>query len=49
MYRFNGHDSRLERMLESTVMVMEAFEGHSERLKVTNFNPALCQILKVHS
>lgn len=27
MYRFNGHDGRLERELEATLMVMEAFEG----------------------
>ena len=26
MYRFNGHDQRLERMLQSVCMVMEAFE-----------------------
>merc|ERR1712241_766640 len=33
MYRFNGHDSRLERMLESALMVMEALDGHGERLQ----------------
>jgi len=33
MYRFNGHDQRLERMLESCLMVMEALEGYSERIK----------------
>ncbi len=27
MYRFNGHDQRLERSLESALMVMEALEG----------------------
>ena len=32
MYRFNGHDQRLERMLESTLMVMEALEGYGERV-----------------
>ena len=32
MYRFNGHDQRLDRMMESTLMVMEALEGYSERL-----------------
>jgi len=32
MYRFNGHDQRLERMLESTLMVMEAFEGYGDRI-----------------
>merc|ERR1711879_1071343 len=33
MYRFNGHDQRLERMMESTLMVMEALEGYEEKLK----------------
>ena len=32
MYRFNGHDSRLERMMESTLMVMEALEDYSDRI-----------------
>ena len=34
MYRFNGHDQRLERMLESTLMVMEALEGYGDRVSV---------------
>jgi hypothetical protein len=29
--RFNGHDQRLERTMESALMVMEALEGFSER------------------
>merc|ERR1711878_23256 len=33
MYRFNGHDQRLERMMESTLMVMEALEGFGDRIK----------------
>merc|ERR1739838_1055237 len=33
MYRFNGHDQRLERMLESTLMVMEGLEGFGDRIK----------------
>lgn len=33
MYRFNGHDKRLERMLESTLMVMEGLDGFAERIK----------------
>jgi len=33
MYRFNGHDQRLERMMESALMVMEAFEGYGDRFK----------------
>ena len=37
MYRFNGHDGRLDRMLESVLMVMEAFtERHSKKFKVRN-------------
>ncbi|GBM19809.1 von Willebrand factor A domain-containing protein 8 [Araneus ventricosus] len=31
MYRFNGHDNRLQRELESVVLVMEAFDGYQER------------------
>ena len=27
MYRFNGHDQRLQRMLEAACMIMEAFDG----------------------
>ena len=33
MYRFNGHDGRLERELEATLMVMEAFEGFETKFK----------------
>lgn len=33
MYRFNGHDGRLERELEATLMVMEAFEGFESKFK----------------
>merc|ERR1719270_3050735 len=32
MYRFNGHDLRLDRMLESTLMVMEAFEDYNDKI-----------------
>merc|ERR1719369_678216 len=32
MYRFNGHDQRLERMLESTLMLMESLEGYGDRI-----------------
>jgi hypothetical protein len=31
MYRFNGHDGRLQRMLEGACMVMEAFDGLDPR------------------
>jgi hypothetical protein len=33
MYRFNGHDQRLERMMESSLMVMEALNGFGDRFK----------------
>ncbi len=32
MYRFNGHDQRLERMIESSLMVMESLEHYGERV-----------------
>lgn len=34
MYRFNGQDGRLDRELESVLMVMEAFEGYDQKIKV---------------
>lgn len=37
MYRFNGHDGRLERELEATLMVMEAFEGFETKFKYDIF------------
>jgi hypothetical protein len=33
MYRFNGVDNRLERELESVLMVMESFEGFESKIK----------------
>lgn len=33
MYRFNGYDNRLERTLESCLMVMEALDGHDQKIK----------------
>ena len=33
MYRFNSYDGRLERMLEATMMVMEAFDGYSNKVE----------------
>lgn len=33
MYRFNSYDARLERELEATVMVMEAFQGFESRIQ----------------
>ena len=32
MYRFNGHDQRLQRSLEAALMVMESCAGHEARL-----------------
>lgn len=32
MYRFNGADNRLERELESVLMVMEAFSGYEKKI-----------------
>jgi hypothetical protein len=32
MYRFNGFDGRLSRLIESTVMLMEALVGHEDRI-----------------
>lgn len=34
MYRFNGHDARLQREMEAVCMVMEAFQGYENKLKV---------------
>ena len=33
MYRFNGQDQRLDRLLETAVMVMEAMDGMSSRFQ----------------
>ncbi|XP_025079335.1 von Willebrand factor A domain-containing protein 8-like isoform X2 [Pomacea canaliculata] len=33
MYRFNGHDSRLTREMEATLMMMEAFENYENKIK----------------
>ena len=34
MYRFNGYDGRLEREMESMLMVMEALDGYDHKIKV---------------
>lgn len=34
MYRFNGYDNRLQRSLESTLLVMEALDGKADKIKV---------------
>ena len=31
MYYFNGHDRRLERCLQSAVMLLEAFDGFEHK------------------
>ena len=41
MYRFNGYDGRLEREMEAVCMVMEAFQGYSEKLKVRDLHQRL--------
>lgn len=33
MYRFNGYDGRLEREMEATLMMMEAFQNFEEKFK----------------
>ncbi|XP_045461527.1 von Willebrand factor A domain-containing protein 8 [Harmonia axyridis] len=33
MYRFNGHDGRLDRELEAVALVMEAFEGFEDKIQ----------------
>ncbi|CAH1781042.1 unnamed protein product [Owenia fusiformis] len=33
MYRFDGHDKRLERSMEACLMVMEAFENYEQKFK----------------
>lgn len=37
MYRFNGHDSRLTREMEATLMMMEAFENYEQKIKYDVF------------
>ncbi|GAB1605806.1 von Willebrand factor A domain-containing protein 8-like [Argonauta hians] len=37
MYRFNGHDHRLEREMAAVLMVMEALEGYDTKLKYEIF------------
>ena len=35
MYRFNGHDARMDRQLEAMLMVMEAFDNFEHKIKVS--------------
>ena len=35
MYRFNGHDGRMDRQLEAMLMVMEAFDNFEHKIKVS--------------
>lgn len=35
MYRFNGQDKRLERLLQCTLMIMEAFQGFEHKYSVS--------------
>lgn len=32
MFRFNGHDGRMDRQVETLLMVMEAFEGYEQKI-----------------
>lgn len=34
MYRFNGLDGRLDRMMEAACLVMEAFHQYEDKIKV---------------
>lgn len=36
MYRFNGLDGRLERVMEAACLVMESFDKYEQRFKVAN-------------
>lgn len=36
MYRFNGLDGRLERVMEAACLVMEAFDKYEHRFKVND-------------
>lgn len=38
MYRFNGHDSRLEREMEAMLMVMEGLESYEQKIKVMSLD-----------
>lgn len=38
MYRFNGLDGRLERMMEAACLVMESFDQYQQRFKVNCVN-----------
>ena len=38
MYRFNGYDQRLQRSLEAALLVMEALDGKSDKIKVCIFS-----------
>ena len=35
MYRFNGYDQRLQRVLETTLLVMESLDGKKEKVIVS--------------
>ena len=49
MYRFNGHDGRLEREMETIIMAMEAFDGYEDKIQVrtTVTIPNNCQINRI--
>ena len=47
MYRFNGHDLRMDRQLEAMLMVMEAFENYGTKVKVSIQNVKKSQFMKI--
>ena len=48
MYRFNGHDGRLEREMEAMVMVMEGLEGYESKIKVSILKPVSLIFKELH-
>jgi len=42
MYRFNGMDRRLDRLLDATTMIMESFAGFSQKFDVCVVRTFLC-------
>ena len=38
MYRFNGYDNRLQRSIESALLVMEGLHGKENKIRVCQFS-----------
>lgn len=47
MYRFNGLDGRLERMMEAACLVMEALDGYDNKIKVLKHSVFVLVLLLV--